>query len=134
MIHDPNQIKLEVSVDDSIVGADASISLGLIVTELVINALKHAFPGDRNGRIMVDYRSHQDGWDLSVTDDGVGIGGGRKGKPAGLGTSLVEALAKQLRAEVRTARAKPGTAVSVTHTQATDLSDDAKVIPAAQAV
>ncbi len=134
MIHDHSQIKLEVSVDDSMVGADASISLGLIVTELVINALKHAFPEDRSGRIVVDYKSHRDGWVLSVTDDGVGMGGGREGKPAGLGTSLVEALAKQLRADVRVAQAKPGTAVSVIHPQIDDLSDDAKATPAAQAV
>jgi two-component sensor histidine kinase len=134
MIHDPNQIKLEVSVDNSIVGADASISLGLIVTELVINALKHAFPGDRSGKIVVDYHSRKDGWTMSVTDDGVGMGGGRKGKPAGLGTSLVEALAKQLRADVSITRAKPGTAVSVIHPQAADLSDDAKAIPVARAV
>ena len=134
MIHDPSQIKLEVSVDDSIVGADASISLGLIVTELVINALKHAFPNDRSGRIVVDYRSHQDGWILSVSDDGVGMGGGRKKAAAGLGTSLVEALAKQLQADVRIARAKPGTAVSVAHPQAADLSSKVNAIPVAQAI
>lgn len=134
MIHDPNQIKLEVSIDDSIVGADASISMGLIVTELVINALKHAFPGGRGGRIVVDYHAQADGWTMSVTDDGVGMAIGRKGAPAGLGTSLVEALAKQLRADVRVARAKPGTAVSIVHPRADDLSDDAKAIPIAQAV
>jgi two-component system, sensor histidine kinase PdtaS len=100
----------------------------------VINALKHAFPGDRGGEILVDYHSHKDGWTMSVTDDGVGMGVGRKGAPAGLGTSLVEALAKQLHAEVRVARAKPGTAVSVTRSQATGLSADATAIPVAKAV
>jgi two-component sensor histidine kinase len=134
MIHDPSQIKLDVDIDETIVGADASVSLGLIVTELVINALKHAFPGDRKGKIVVDYQSHQDGWVLSVTDDGVGMAIGRKGAPAGLGTSLVEALAKQLQADVRVARAKPGTAVSITHPQAADLSGKAKANPVAQAV
>ena len=71
---------------------------------------------------------------MSVTDDGVGMGVGRKGARAGLGTSLVEALAKQLRAGVRIARAKPGTAVSVTHPQEADLSDDAKATSVAKAV
>jgi len=134
MIHDHNQIKLDVDIDETIVGADASISLGLIVTELVINALKHAFPGDRKGRIVVDYHSHQDGWILSVTDDGVGMVIGRKGAPAGLGSSLVEALAKQLQADVRLARAKPGIAVSITHPQAAALAGRAKPVPIAQAV
>ena len=116
MIHDPKQIKLEVDIDDSVVGADASISLGLIVTELVINALKHAFPGDRPGRIVVDYHSHQDDWMLSVSDDGVGFGAGQAGRPPGLGTSLVEALAKQLQGDVLVTPTIPGTTVSITHT------------------
>jgi len=118
MIHDPKQIRLEVDVDDSVVGADASISLGLIVTELVINALKHAFPGDRPGRILVDYHSRPDGWVLSVSDDGVGIGAGGEAVASGLGTSLVEALAKQLQARIRITSTHPGTAVSATHTHA----------------
>ena len=55
------------------VGADASVSLGLIVTELVINALKHAFPDRRKGKILVDYRAYGTEWTLSVRDDGVGM-------------------------------------------------------------
>src|SRR5580693_1248971 len=55
MIRDHNQISLTVSTDDSAVSADASVSLGLIVTELVINALKHAFSGFRAGKIVVGY-------------------------------------------------------------------------------
>jgi hypothetical protein len=50
MIHDPEQLSLEGKVDGSSVSADTSVSLGLIVTELVINALKHAFPGDSSAR------------------------------------------------------------------------------------
>jgi two-component sensor histidine kinase len=123
MIHDPSQIKLDVDVDDSVVVADASIGLGLIVTELVINALKHAFPGDRAGRILVDYHSRRDGWDLSVSDDGIGFSVGGADTPPGLGTSLVEALAKQLRAEVVVAPANPGTAVTISHTDAAGPKD-----------
>jgi two-component sensor histidine kinase len=59
MIRDHNQLSLDVSVDDSVTPADISVSLGLIVTELVINALKHAFPQDRQGKINVDYRSQR---------------------------------------------------------------------------
>jgi len=117
MIRDPAQITLGVHVDDSIVNADTSISLGLIVTELVINALKHAFPGDRIGTINVDYESRNRGWTLSISDDGVGMPAPSRNIRAGLGSSLVEALAKQLKADVRVADAKPGTEVSIVHTE-----------------
>ena len=67
MIRDHNQMSLDVSVDDSSTSADVSVSLGLIVTELVINALKHAFPNERAGKIKVDYHAHGPNWTLSVT-------------------------------------------------------------------
>jgi two-component sensor histidine kinase len=117
MIRDHNRQSIEVSGDRSRVGADVSISLGLIVTELVINALKHAFPDNRPGKILVDYQSQGPNWRLSVADDGVGMPSGPAKAVAGLGTSIVEALARQLHAGVRVADAKTGTAVSIVHTQ-----------------
>jgi two-component system, sensor histidine kinase PdtaS len=86
MIHDPHQLRLTVQADDSMATADVSVSLGLIVTELVINALKHGFPDHRNGAIMVGYRSSEADWELSVSDDGVGMPSGRSpGKGGGSG-------------------------------------------------
>jgi two-component sensor histidine kinase len=66
MISDPDVLSIEVNADDSVVDANKSVSLGLIITELVINALKHAFPGHAGGRIIVDYRSDGPDWSLSV--------------------------------------------------------------------
>jgi two-component sensor histidine kinase len=114
MIRDHNQISLTVSTDDSAVSADASVSLGLIVTELVINALKHAFPGFRAGKIVVGYKANGPDWRLSVSDNGVGMHKHARATP-GLGTSIVEALANQLHADVEIANTRPGTEVSVTH-------------------
>lgn len=115
MIHDPKRLAIAVTVDDSVITANASVSLGLIVTELVINALKHAFPEQKQGKITIDYRSEGKAWRLSVTDDGVGMcKGGNKAKP-GLGTGIVNALAKQLRARVGIADAIPGTAFTLDH-------------------
>jgi len=117
MIRDHNQISLDVTVDESSVHADVSVSLGLIVTELVINALKHAFPGAREGRIVVGYESHGPNWSLSVRDDGVGMPTDPGAARAGLGTSIVEALARQLSAHVQVANVNPGTKVSIVHSQ-----------------
>ena len=117
MIRDHNQLLLDVSVDDSATTADVSVSLGLIVTELVINALKHAFPEDRDGKIKVDYRSHGPNWTLSVTDNGVGMPSGDVKVKPGLGTNIVQALTSQLQADIKISDAHPGTIVSIAHTQ-----------------
>jgi two-component sensor histidine kinase len=58
MIPDRDQILLQVRADEASVTANVSVSLGLIVTELVINALKHAFPDHRRGTIKVGYSAH----------------------------------------------------------------------------
>ena len=117
MIRDHNQLSLDVSVDDSVTSADVSVSLGLIVTELVINALKHAFPEDRSGKITVDYHSQGPNWTLSVADNGIGMpADGVLAKP-GLGTNIVQALTGQLQAQIRITDANPGTLVSITHAQ-----------------
>jgi two-component sensor histidine kinase len=133
MIRDHNQLSLDVSVDRSVTSADISVSLGLIVTELVINALKHAFPGDRNGKIKVDYHSHGPNWTLSVTDNGVGMAADATTIKPGLGTSIVQALTQQLRAVIRVADAIPGTAVTIAHTQIAAVQS-AGAMPAERAV
>jgi two-component sensor histidine kinase len=116
MIRDPKQLSIEVTADDSVTSADISVSLGLVVTELVINALKHAFPGRRPGKITVDYRSAPTRWTLSVRDNGVGMPKDAASQKAGLGTSIVEALARQLDADLAVADAEPGVLVTLLHT------------------
>lgn len=113
MIRDHDQITLDSTCDDSVTGADVSVSLGLILTELVINALKHAFPDKRKGRINVDYRSSGPAWTLAVHDDGIGMPSGLDEATPGLGTSIVSAIASQLGGKVRVTAANPGTSVSV---------------------
>jgi two-component sensor histidine kinase len=117
MISDPDQLSLKVRADDSVVDADVSVKLGLIVTELVINALKHAFPGHRRGEILVVYEAEGSAWTLSVSDDGVGMPDDLDRIKPGLGTTIVEALAKQLNARIDIAASSSGTSVSVTHRQ-----------------
>jgi two-component sensor histidine kinase len=128
MIRDHQEHSIVVSGDRSKVAADVSISLGLIVTELVINALKHAFPEGRAGQIKVDYRSRGPNWALSVGDNGVGMPAEPTHAKAGLGTSIVEALARQLNASVKVAPAMPGTNVSVVHNQIAAIEDEPEIV------
>jgi len=127
MIHNRELLSLKVDVDDSTVEAEVSISLGLIVTELVINSLKHAFPDQRKGAIVVSYHANGPNWTLSVADDGVGMPTHAGDATPGLGTSIVEALTRQLRARVQVTSGHPGTIVSVTHAQIAAVVDNAQV-------
>jgi two-component sensor histidine kinase len=116
MISDPELVKLTVEVDDSVTTADRSVSMGLIVTELVINSLKHAYPGhEAKGSIRVGFHAAGDGWVLFVADDGIGLEGDHASGKAGLGTGIVNALAAQLSATVEVTDADPGCLVSIAH-------------------
>jgi two-component sensor histidine kinase len=97
-----------------------AVSIGLLVTELVINAIKHAFPAvTRAGRVVVAYEVAGTNWKLSISDNGIGVpdaDAGRLGqKKSGLGTSIVKALAQQLEAQVDVVSGPTGTIVSITH-------------------
>ncbi len=119
MIPHDSQLSLRADIDASVVDARTSVSLGLIVTELVINSLKHAFPGGgRSGHIAVTFRSQDQGWVLTVADDGIGFPADRAKVEPGLGTGIVEALAGQLDAQVEIADSHPGTRVTVTRSRA----------------
>ena len=116
MISDVDQISLIVEGGEGVVEARVLASLGLIVTELVINALKHAFPDGRPGKITIDYNFHGPNWVLCVRDDGVGMPLTAPVR-VGLGTSIVSALAAQLHASVEITPEHPGTQVSIKHTR-----------------
>ncbi|QMW24556.1 PAS domain-containing protein [Sandaracinobacteroides saxicola] len=113
MIHDRDKLTLTVKCDDTIVGSDESVGLGLIVTELVINALKHGFPDGAGGAIVVSYRAEGEQWRLRVTDSGLGMPPAGVPTPAGLGSTIVEALAKRLGARIEISARQPGTRVSI---------------------
>ena len=124
MIESHERVTLTATSDDSRVEANKSVSIGLVVTELVINALKHAFPDSRSGHIGVDYSSRGRDWTLAVSDNGVGMPA-NDAAVAGLGTNIVNALARHLDAEVRVTDAHPGTRVAMVHTEPAGDADDA---------
>lgn len=117
MISD-DSCSIDTEVSEGGVTSSAAVSLGLIVTELVINALKHAFPEPKPGCVItVAYEVNGTDWKLTVSDNGGGAGSDDAWPPAkvGLGTSIVAALAASLDARVETSSGPTGTVVSVTH-------------------
>ncbi len=93
---------------------DKAVSVGLIVSELVTNAVKYAYPGDgAGGPIRVDFRHGPACWVLSVEDDGVGFDETAKPRGTGLGSVIVGAMARNLRADVVHRIGGQGTRVEV---------------------
>jgi two-component system, sensor histidine kinase PdtaS len=123
MIQGARPLTLAVEADGSTIKARDAVSIGLVVTELVINAIKYGFAHDQAGNIIVSYREDALGWTLAVEDDGIGLSATTK-TIEGLGTSLVAALASQLGCAVARDSKSPGLRVSLVHVRA-----DAKLQP-----
>jgi two-component sensor histidine kinase len=116
MIKEGRPISLEVRANAGAVTSSRAVSLGLITTELVLNALKHAFGDRQRGSVIVEYEAVGQRWSLSVTDDGLGHTVGVDGlEHVGLGTGIIEVLARQLDGRVEMASSLAGTKVSITH-------------------
>lgn len=116
MIVTGRPLTIRVEAGAGTMTSEQAMSMGLITTELVINALKHAFPAGPSGEIVVRYASDAGAWRMSVSDDGIGMTRPLSEPPPriGLGTSIVDALTRQLGGRVVIAAASPGTTVSVT--------------------
>ena len=97
-----SQIEVSVAIDDIAADIDTAIPLGLIINELVSNALKHAFPVGRKGKIIV--RGSQmtpDQLKFVFQDNGIGMSADSDWKKSSsLGLRLVHSLTKQLNGTV----------------------------------
>lgn len=115
MIPEKGPVTLKVVADAGTAPSEQAVSIGLIVTELVMNALKHAFPAKvKAGRVVVGYEVKGKDWKLSVSDNGGGMPEKLSKEQTGLGTTLVKALAQQLEAQVETVSSRNGTIISIT--------------------
>jgi len=123
MISDDRVISIEVRGEGGNADHRTAETLGLIVTELVINSLKHAFADLAKGDlIVVTCDAAGPEWTLSVSDNGTN---GQKAAivtEGGLGTGIVAALAGQLNALVITKSGPEGTSVSIAHHAANTVS------------
>jgi two-component sensor histidine kinase len=92
--------RLSLVADPIRLATDKAVSLGVIVTELVTNALKYAYP-EGAGEIRVALAQDGDGeFRLAVEDDGCGIRADASPKGTGLGTKLIRAMAQSLQSVV----------------------------------
>jgi PAS domain S-box-containing protein len=107
---DSGRVQLKIDVREAALDINTAIPCGLVVNELVTNALKHAFPGGRKGEVRVTLRPGADGrFTLTVGDNGVGWPRGADfRKTDTLGMQLVTMLVDQLDGEIELKK-KPGT-------------------------
>jgi two-component sensor histidine kinase len=87
-------VQLRWSCEPAAMPTDRAAALGLVINELVTNAVKHAFPDGRSGVIEVIFGRNGEGWRLTVKDDGVGVPKSSR-PPSGIGRRLVDAFARQ---------------------------------------
>ncbi len=115
MIGDSRPITIKVVADQGDIESGEAVSIGLIVTELLINAIKYAFPVDKPGaQVTVTYEVEGSDWRLMVTDNGVGRQTDRRVTAnSGLGTAVVRALAEQLGARIDVVSTDAGMSVSI---------------------
>jgi PAS domain S-box-containing protein len=98
-----HKVHCEVHADDVALPIDRAIPCGLIVNEVVTNALKHAFPNDRTGRVDVSMSVTPDRvLNLEIRDDGVGIPLPSDERHQSFGLRLVGMLAGQLHGQIET--------------------------------
>jgi two-component sensor histidine kinase len=96
------KVKIECAMDDLDLDMDTAVPIGLIVNELLTNALKYAFPENEQGTIHISLEKTADNYlKLRVNDNGVGKTEGLAPKGTGFGTQLVELLTQQLNGKMK---------------------------------
>jgi two-component sensor histidine kinase len=103
--------RIDLQADPVIVPTDKAVSLGVIVTELLTNAYKYAYPAGERGEVRVRLRQEGEMVSLVIEDDGVGWRGEGQTTGTGLGTRVVKAMATGLRSKADYDPASQGTCV-----------------------
>jgi two-component sensor histidine kinase len=102
--------RLTLKAEPIEIDPDRAVAIGIIVNELVMNAVKYAYP-DGAGPIHVDLRAQGDDVELSIADDGVGLNVKTDPRSTGMGQRIVSAMASKLDASVERDPGHPGTRI-----------------------
>ncbi len=101
-------ITLVIDAESCSLDAGQGKPLGLILNELVVNALKYAFPGEEQGTVRIAFRRDGPDYVLSVADNGIGVDIAAPPRGTGLGTRLVRGLTRQIGGQFHIVRAAAG--------------------------
>ena len=110
---DENKINLDLDIEEINLDVDTMVPFGLILNELVSNCLKHAFPGGREGNIKISLKDVDEVLNLSVVDNGIGIGNEidfQESKT--FGNRLIKAFTKKLNADLEVLN-QEGTTINI---------------------
>lgn len=116
MDHPMGDIRFDMEAVRLAVPTDTAVSIGVIVTELVTNAVKYAYPANESGPIRIILRAQGDCGTLVVEDEGVGLGapGGGQAQGTGVGQRIIDALASSIHGQVERENSTRGTRISMT--------------------
>jgi len=104
--------RLTLKAEPIEIDPDRAVAIGIIVNELVMNAVKYAYP-DCAGAIHVELNAQNDDLLLSISDDGVGLNGKSDPRSTGMGQRIVSAMATKLEATVERDPNHAGTRIVV---------------------
>src|SRR5690606_39263043 len=122
MVGESQPISIDVVSDEGNIRSSSAVSIGLIITELLINTVKYAFPIQRIGAaVLVRFDMDGSDWKLTVSDNGIGKSTDAELKQGGLGTTIVRSLVKQLDAIMDIRSSAHGLSVAISHTSAGSL-------------
>lgn len=109
---DPERIELELAVEPVSVAAAKAAPIALLVNELMSNALRHAFPGERTGLLTVAVGRRDGEIHIRIEDNGIGMPQ-EQAPGESFGTILIDMLVRQLRAKIAWEDLAPGTRATV---------------------
>lgn len=96
----PGRISLATDIEDINLDVETVIPIGLVVNELVSNALKYAFPEDADGQIMISLKEVNDTLELKVQDDGIGMPDLPATSSESFGFKLINTFKTKLKADL----------------------------------